>query len=413
VVSLTPQIYRDGAREWAAGIAAVHHHGTMLAPRRKARFAVSALFLLNGAAFANIVPRYPDIKDALDLSNGQFGIAVAAYPLGALIAGTLGGAAIRRWTSGRIAPIAVLLLSLNLVLIGAAPVWWLFAVGLFIAGALDSTADIANNAHGLRVERMYGTSILNSMHALWSVGAVLGGVMGALAAGARIPLVWHFSAAAAVFIVLALLAGRWMLPGADLTADADAPPAARGRLAYAPLLVSLGLIAAAANMMEDVTSTWSAVYLRDSLGTGAVVAGFGFIALQAAQTVGRFAGDGLVTRFGDRAVARFGASVALVGMSLALVVATPVTTIVAFGLVGAGVGTLIPGAIRTAEALPGLPPGTGLTWVSTTIRVGLFISPPLVGFVADLATLRVALSIMPLLAIVILVLSRALGRRVS
>ncbi|CAN5504320.1 hypothetical protein BH10ACT4_BH10ACT4_07450 [soil metagenome] len=251
------------------------------------------------------------------------------------------------------------------------------------------------------------------MHGLWSVGAVIGGVMGALAAGARIPLVWHFSAAAVVFIVLALLVSRWMLPGADLTADADAPPAARGRLAYVPVLVSLGLVAAAANMMEDVTSTWSAVYLRDSLGTGAVVAGFGFIALQAAQTVGRFAGDGLVTRFGDRAVARVGASLALGGMSLALVFATPVTTIVAFGLVGAGVGTLIPGAIRTAEGLPGLPPGTGLTWVSTTIRIGLFVSPPLVGFVADLTSLRVALVIMPVLAVVILVASRSLGRRIG
>jgi MFS family permease len=387
----------------------------MLEPRRKARIAVSALFLLNGAAFANIVPRFPDIKAALDLSNGQFGIAVAAYPLGALVAGTLGGAVIRRWTSARIGPLAVLLLSLNLVLIGAAPVWWLFAAGLFIAGALDSIADIANNAHGLRVERQYGTSILNSMHALWSVGAVIGGVMGALAAGARIPLVWHFASAAVVFIVLALLAGRWMLAGSDL-AEATisaVPQARRARLGLARLLVALGLVAAAANMLEDVTSTWSAVYLRDSLGTGAVVAGFGFIALQGAQTVGRFAGDFLVTRFGDRAVARVGASLGLVGMSVALIFPTAVTTIVAFGLVGAGIGTLIPGAIRTAEALPGLAPGTGLTWVTTTIRIGLFLSPPLVGFVADVASLRVALIIMPVLALVILVLSRALGRRTA
>ena len=392
----------------------------MLAARRKARIAVSALFLLNGAAFANIVPRYPDIKAALDLSNGQFGIAVAAYPLGALIAGTLGGAAIRRWHSGRVAPVAVVLLSLNLVQIGAAPVWWLFAVGLFIAGALDSTADIANNAHGLRVERLYGTSILNSMHGLWSVGAVIGGVAGAVAAGARIPLIWHFSIAASVFIALALLVSRWMLPGRDLSETSETNPliiersgTEPGRFGLAGVLVSLGLIAAAANMMEDVTSTWSAVYLRDSLGTGAVVAGFGFVALQAAQTVGRFAGDALVTRFGDRAVARVGASVALVGMSLALVLPTPETTIIAFGLVGAGVGTLIPGAIRTAEGMPGLRPGTGLTWVSTTIRIGLFLSPPLVGFVADLASLRVALIIMPILAIVILSASRTLGRRIA
>jgi MFS family permease len=177
------------------------------------------------------------------------------------------------------------------------------------------------------------------------------------------------------------------------------------------LLLALGLIAAFANMMEDIGATWSAVYLRDSLGSGPAVAGFGFIALQASQTVGRFVGDPLVTRFGDRTVARIGAGLAFVGMLVAIVVPTPAVTVVAFGVVGAGIGTIIPGALRMAESTPGVATGTGIVWVNTTIAVGLLISPPLVGFLADVTTLTAAVAVIPVVAVGVLLLSRVMGAR--
>ena len=44
---------------------------------RRARTATAALFFTNGALFANLLPRYPEIKADLGLSNTQFGLAVA------------------------------------------------------------------------------------------------------------------------------------------------------------------------------------------------------------------------------------------------------------------------------------------------------------------------------------------------
>ncbi len=382
-------------------------------PPQKARLAVSGLFMLNGAAFANVVPRYPELIDDLGLTNTTFGFAIAGYTLGALVVGALGGRVLRRWSSGPVAATAIALLSLNLLLIGFAPTAWVFVLGLAIAGALDATADNATNAHGLRVERLYERSILNSMHGVWSIGAVLGGLMGAAAAGLGIPIAWHLSSIAAVFIVLAVVAGRSMLPGHDVAIATPTAGGENGHVAGWRLirtLLALGLIAAFANVMEDVGATWGAVYLRGSLDSGAAIAGFGFIALQASQTISRFAGDALVTRFGDRAVARMGAALAFTGMTGAIIIPTPTTTIVAFALVGAGIGTLIPSAMRTAEALPGVSPGTGIAWVGTTLRLTLLVSPPFVGIVADLTSLRVALIVIPLVAAAVLALSGVLGR---
>src|SRR4029079_8219101 len=58
-----------------------------MAQDRRARVAVAALFLTNGAIFANLLPRYPEIKADLHLSNAVFGAAIAAFSAGALVAG--------------------------------------------------------------------------------------------------------------------------------------------------------------------------------------------------------------------------------------------------------------------------------------------------------------------------------------
>ena len=54
---------------------------------RRARLAVAALFFSNGALFATLLPRYPEIKSDLGMSNAGFGAAVAAFSAGALLAG--------------------------------------------------------------------------------------------------------------------------------------------------------------------------------------------------------------------------------------------------------------------------------------------------------------------------------------
>ena len=388
---------------------------------RRARSAVAALFFTNGALYANVVPRYPELKGDLELSNAAFGSAVAAYGLGALALGLLGGVMVGRWGSVRVAPLSVLATCVNLVLLGVAPSWLALAAVLFVAGALDSIADTAENAHGLRVERLYGRSILNSMHGVWSIGAVAGGSMGAAAIALGLPLVWHLSIAAALFAAVAVGASRFLLPGLDDTERIASGEGTVGRLPrigrarIARSVAALGLIAAMAQVMEDSTATWGAVYLRDDLGAAAAVGGLGFIALQAMQTVGRLIGDRVVTRYGDRAVARAGAALAGCAMAGALAVPGTATTVLAFGAVGLGIGTLIPGSLRAADEIPGLPRGIGLGLVGLVPRLAILAAPALVGVMADAYSLRAALLVIPSASVVILLLARALpsGRTAS
>ncbi|GDY58467.1 MFS transporter [Streptomyces violaceusniger] len=378
------------------------------------------LFFTNGALFANLLPRYPQIKGDLGIGNATYGLAVAAFPAGAIAAGLAAGVVIRRLGSARAAVAGTLLTGAGILAAGLADSVVAFAGALFLAGAMDAVTDVAQNAHGLRVQRRYGRSIINSLHAVWSIGAVVGGSMAAWAIALGLSLGQHLTVSAVLFGIAACAALRFCLPGPDT--DATAEPDAEGhrprptipakgtrRIAY--VLAALVLIATAGTLVEDAGSSWATLYLSGSLHASAALAASGYIALVAAQFIGRLIGDRLVDRFGQRTVARVGGLVAAVGMGLALAVPTVPGTILGFAAAGFGVATLVPAAMHEADELPGLKPGSGLAIVSWLMRLGFLLSPPVVGLVADRTSLRLGLLVVPLAGALVLLLAGVLRNR--
>ncbi|BBY83634.1 MFS transporter [Mycolicibacterium pulveris] len=383
------------------------------AQTRRARAAVAVLFLTNGAVFANLLPRYPEIKTDLALSNAVYGAAVAAFSAGALVAGLTAAALIRRFRSSRVAVAGTVGIAVFVVLAGLAPSAALLAGALFVAGACDAVTDVAQNAHGLRVQRVYGRSIINSFHAVWAVGAILGGLTGAAAIALNISRAVHLGGAAVVLSAVVIAAYPYLLPGPD---HDDHPAAARtggtgGGVAVYATLLALVVIAVAGATIEDAGSSWATLYLRDSLGAPGALAAFGYVALVGAMFVGRLIGDRFVDRFGERAVARAGALIAAAGMGAALAVPSVPGTIAGFAAAGFGVATLIPSAMHGADQLPGLRPGTGLTAVTWLMRLGFFGAPLLVGLIADATSLRVGLLSVPVAGLVVMLLAGALSAR--
>jgi hypothetical protein len=222
---------------------------------------------------------------------------------------------------------------------------------LFLAGAMDAITDVAQNSHGLRVQKLYRRSILNSFHAVWSIGAVLGGLMGATAAGLDVPRGLHLGVSFVLFSALTLACYRFLLPGPEPVEPDDESPATAA----------------------------SGVSGRTPLVT---------------------------------AVAQAGGALAAVGMGTALLFPSIPLTILGFGLAGLGVATLVPAAMHSADELPGLRTGTGLTVISWLLRLGFLLSPPIVGAVADASSLRVGLIVVPLAGILTLLASPVLPKRV-
>ncbi|MGB3481471.1 MAG: MFS transporter [Mycobacterium sp.] len=371
--------------------------------------------------FTNLFPRYPEIKAALETSNTMFGFSVAAFPAGALLSGLAAAALIRRFTSARLAVFSTLVIAVFTLLAGLAPVAWAFALALFVAGAADSLTDVAQNAHALRVQRSYGRSIINSMHAVWSIGAVLGGAMGSAAIAVGMKISTQLTLSGTIFGLLCLASYRYLLrgPDHDITPADSARAAmsaaddgrARPRTAIYAMLLALAVLAIAGAVVEDAGQSWATLYLHDTLDAPAALAGFGFIALVGFQFIGRLLGDRLVDRFGERNVARSGGLLVAAGMGLALAFPSVPGTIAGFAAAGLGVATVVPAAFHAADNVPGLRPSTGLTVVTWLMRLGFLGAPPLVGVLADATSLRVGLLLVPVAGVIIMIAAAVLNPR--
>lgn len=399
---------------------------------KRARLAVSLVFFTNGIVLGGYAPRIPEIRDKLEVSYGGLGIAVAMWPVGALLLGLAAGWLVRKMRSSRLAVYGMTLSVLAMLVATLAPNVWVFGAAVFVVGTTDAWVDVAQNSHGLRVQRLYKRSILNAFHGLWALGAVTGGLIGGFAAGAGISPAMQFAAITVLVIGINIWAYRHMLPGPEPEVVADegaeqAPqanlpqgagaqsPAARPQrripLSIWGLLGAFSVIAIGGGWVEDSAATWSASYMRDELGAGATLAAFAFVSMQGMQFVGRMVGDRMVDRWGAAAVARAGGVLVLVGMGLALAFPSIWGTIIGFGAAGFGVATLVPEAMRASDELPYLKAGNGLTITSWMLRLAFLLSPPVVGFIADASSLRVGFIIMPLMGLAVFLLSGTLKPR--
>lgn len=382
---------------------------------RVARRAVSILFFTNGFVFANLLPRYPEIKHDLGLGDGLYGLAVAAFPAGALAAGLLAAMAVRRFNSAAVAVIGTYVAALALWAAGTAGAAAFFAIGLLAAGAADAITDVGQNAHGLRVEKRYGRSIINSFHAIWSLGAVGGGLSASAALAMDVPRGTHLSVSALIVAALATYAWFGCLPGPDVEPTAaQTEPTRRNNFSAATvaLLAALVVIGVLGAMIEDFAYSWAALYLADVVGSPGAVAAFGFVALIGGQFIGRLVGDPMVDRFGQRQLARAGGLLIALGFGAALAWPSAVVVLGGFFLAGLGMATLIPGVMVAADGIEGLKPSTGLMLVTWLMRVGGLVTSPLIGALAEETSLRAAVLMIPCAGLVIIAAAGALaGKR--
>ena len=333
----------------------------------RARAGVCLVFLANGLGFANLVPRFPEIVVGLGLSKSDFGQAVAAASVGALVAGLAASWLISRLTSAKVASLGMLVVALALLGAGLARSWVALAVCLLVLGA----------------------------------------AMGQAMAGAGVGLGTHMVLTAAVLLVLStgpLLAG-WFLPGHDrddrdpdrIKELDDAPEvrsatsSRRSRPVTILVLIVVGLLCAASMFPEDVAMNWSSLLLSEQ-GAGAGHVGLGLVALQGTMIVGRLVGDRIIDAVGQRAVIAWGGALVTLGMSIALLVSSVPGTLLGMAISGAGCAVAVPVTYSAADDVEGLPPGLGLTIVSWLARLAGLLAPPVVGRLADDHGLWVALA---------------------
>ena len=377
---------------------------------RRARIAVSMLFFAHGAIAAAVFPRLPAIKDSLGLTNAELGIAVAGLPIGGLLAGGLAGVFIARAGSPRIAVVSGVGAAVALASIGLAWSWATLFAAYLVYGVFDATMDAAMNTHGLGVQRVYGRSILQRFHGMWSVGGMAAGAAGAIAAGLAIAVAPYLVVVAVALGATIVAAYRFLLPAAVADAHpetdgvADEPVHLRHAGRLLRVLGPIAMLGILCIILQSAASIWGAVYLTDVLGMAAGIAGAGFVVFITAMAIGRLTNDRWVDRWGGTDVVRVGAVIAGAGVLAAMVadpLGVPILAFIGFAAIGYGSASFFPVMILAAGSRPGIPTGHAVALVAWLVRLGLIVAPTAIGLAADEAGLAVAFAI-PLAAAILI-----------
>ncbi|MGB7235969.1 MAG: MFS transporter, partial [Rhodococcus sp. (in: high G+C Gram-positive bacteria)] len=286
---------------------------------RRARAAVFTVFGVNGFLFAMWVVHIPSVERRTDISHATLGSLLLVLAAGAIVGMQASGPLSDRYGSDRLVTISGSLLAV--ALLGPALSTHVVTLGLslFVFGMFNGSLDVSMNSQAVDVERLYTRPIMSAFHALFSVGGVIGSLVGAATLAADIPIVVSMGSATLLGLATIALCRPYLL---DVSTSIDGPPEAMSEVGHSRLsarVLALGALAFALLLSEGVANDWSTLQVKEHLGTsdGTAALAFGFFA--AMMTVGRFCADRVSGRFGPVAVVRYGNVIAAGGMLLVFV----------------------------------------------------------------------------------------------
>jgi MFS family permease len=361
--------------------------------------AVTAVFFVHGFLFASWTAHIPQLKQHLDLNDGRLGIALLGAPIGSVLAMVVAARVLPTIGSRRMVRLALLGYCVLGPLIGLVGSLATFFVAFGFWGFCQGMLDVSMNTQAITVERFAARVLMPGFHGSWSTGALVGAVTGAVAVGLGLSLSEQLLVLAAPCLLVVGWLTTWMIPDRRPGGDhesSDSTPGGRGGVVQGAVIV-LGGIAFADMLCEGAAADWAAVYLRNSLHTPLVVAGLAYTVYALAMLTVRLSGNRLFARFAAHLVLPTLAAVASLGFAAGLVIARPVSVLVGFALLGAGLGGVVPMILSSAGALDNVDTGRAVAAVAGFGWAGYVVGPVLIGEIASSTTLHTALFLIPLL----------------
>ena len=350
---------------------------------QKRRIALGSLFFLAGLCFSSWASRIPDIQLMFNLSESQLGSLLLGLPVGSLVALPLAGWAVHRYGSKIVIIISASCYLTFLSLIGWSTSIWMLVPVLVVFGMLGNMMNISLNTQALALEDNYGRSILASFHGLWSLAGFTGAGIGAVMIYLDMMPKYHFLFVSCLVLLMLLLSQSFLI-------KEKSHGGGGGLVLRKPddLLLRIGGIAFLGMLSEGCMFAWSGVYFKKVVQIEPGLVALGYVSFMGAMATGRFISDRLNNRFGRILILRISGILIFVGLLLSVLFPTPLMATIGFLLVGLGVAAIIPVSYSIAGRSKLYSPGVALALVSTISFFGFLMGPPMIGFIADLLSLK-------------------------
>ena len=365
------------------------------------RLAVSGLFLLNGTFAGAWAPKIPEFASRLDLSESGLGLMIMCFGIGSLVLMPIAGILIAHLGTTRTVKGATILFLTTMLLLSIAPTIPVGAIAIFFFGGLMGAMDVAMNGNAVEVEKSMRRAIMSSCHAFWSLGAFIGASTGGFLIE-TMGVMGHALLLTGLGIVALVFIWPFVLH------DAPHPSEERQKVRLPTTLLPwlIGIMALFSMVPEGAILDWGALYMRDELGASLALSGFAFGAFSLTMAAMRFAGDHVRDRFGAVKTLRFCTVMAMIGMVIAGQAPNSYVAMLGFALCGVGISNMVPIAFSAAGNLPGFAQGVALAVATVMGYSCSLFAPSVIGFIAEHTGFAIIFTLLPVLFIVVLLLSR-------
>ncbi|RYU95327.1 MFS transporter [Emticicia agri] len=359
--------------------------------------AVAMVFTAMGILFGSWATLIPFVKQKYALDDAQLGLLLLCMPLGAAGMNPFTTVLINRFGMRNMTLAGLVFMSVIYAMPVSMDYLPLVAISLFLVGISISTTNVSMNTCVTSLEHQYSINIMSTCHGMFSAGLMFGSILASFTQGMKIPPAYHMWLLAISFIFLA-----FFIRPTVISIHEEKIEKSEGAKFVFPkgALLLMILISLCTNITEGTMADWTAVYMRDVVQTPDYFIGWGLAGYSLCMSVGRFAGDALIPRYGGNTVLRVGGIIAVSGIILAILLPYTITAIIGFALVGAGVSCGAPILYGSSARVPGMAKGAGLATMNTFSMGGFLAGPVLIGFVSESVSLPFAFGLIATLALV-------------
>jgi len=372
---------------------------------------IKALFFLFGLLIMSWVPRFPEVKANLQLTNGEFGSIVSMGAVGNIVALLTIGHLVHKFGPRWILHIGAFTLAISLTFLTHSTSSLLFLIFVILQGGAISAFHIAINTQGFFFQDRTKRQIITLLSGFWSSGALISSMIAGLLVD-RVELGTYTNFLSLICFILMTLIIVKLTPNL-VTANVNPDSAHRARDMFKGFKIdgSVSVVLLLVIMLEYAVSDWAAIFVKEDMKIVGGIHTLPFILFTLAMIIGRLNLHNLLPRYSmDFLVVRASllsglsfiagiVAVRLIGPSnktLVLVILS-----IAFTIAGLGSSFLGPSVMVAANARSQFPASVVIGQIGVINIALVFVMRWVIAWTAQATSLSVALLIPALMLLAV------------
>ena len=258
---------------------------------------IKALFFLFGLLIMSWVPRFPEVKANLKLTNGEFGSIVSMGAVGNIIALLTVGHLVHKFGARWILHIGALTLAVSLIFLTHSTSSLLFLIFMIIQGGAISAFHIAINSQGFFFQDRTKRQIITLLSGFWSSGALISSMIAGLLVD-RVELGTYTNFLSAIcFVVMTLIILKITPNLVKANINPNSNHRARDMFKGFKIDGSVSAVLLLVIMLEYAVSDWAAIFVKEDMMILSGIHTLPYILFTLAMIIGRLNLHNLLPRY--------------------------------------------------------------------------------------------------------------------